>query len=239
MGCVFQLSDYAVRFLVRLLIKNRLVKRDGDRFGANTMKTSSRATRFTTAVFFAFNLSFASQEETDLESEPETIGGNQVEVETNNSKDSRTQDSDRPIEEIQVLGSRTLYSIRMEIVDEENKIFSMFNELNSDDDFDILCDNITPTGSHIRQRVCEPRFVTETRARMAQDFMLGIGALNESSDLGVETKLQQDELEKEHLRIAAEYPEYLEMLTKLMNLRATLETRKDDQWSRWRELFGN
>ena len=239
MGCVFQLSDYAVRFLVRLLIKNRLVKRDGDRFGANTMKTFSRATRFTTAVIFAINLSFASQEETDLESEPETIGGNQIEVETNNSKDSRTQDSDRPIEEIQVLGSRTLYSIRMEIVDEENKIFSMFNELNSDDDFDILCDNITPTGSHIRQRVCEPRFVTETRARMAQDFMLGIGALNESSDLGVETKLQQDELEKEHLRIAAEYPEYLEMLTKLMNLRATLETRKDDRWSRWRELFGN
>ena len=47
----------------------------------------------------------------------------------------------------------------MEIVDEENKIFSMFNELNSDDDFDILCDNIAPTGSHIRQRVCEPRFV--------------------------------------------------------------------------------
>ena len=186
---------------------------------------------------FASNLSFASQEETNLESE--AIGGNQVEVETNNTPDIRTQDSDRPIEEIQVLGSRTLYSIRMEIVDEENKIFSMFNELNSDDDFDILCDNIAPTGSHIRQRVCEPRFVTETRARMAQDFMLGIGALNESSDLGVETKLQQDEVEIEHLRIAAEYPEYLEILTKLMNLRATLETRKDDQWSRWRELFGN
>ena len=241
MSCVFELSDYAVRCLVRLLIKNRLGKSGGDRFGAITMKNFGRVSRFTTAVFFASNLSFASQEETNLESESESeaIGGNQVEVETNNSPDSRTQDSDRPIEEIQVLGSRTLYSIRMEIVDEENKIFSMFNELNSDDDFDILCDNIAPTGSHIKQRVCEPRFVTETRARMAQDFMLGIGALNESSDLGVETKLQQDELEKEHLRIAAEYPEYLEMLTKLMNLRATLETRKDDQWSRWRELFRN
>ena len=237
MSCVFELSNYAVRFLARLLIKNRLGKSGGDRFGAITMKTFSRASRFSIAVFFASNLSFASQEETNLESE--AIGGNQVEVETNNSPDSRTQDSDRPIEEIQVLGSRTLYSIRMEIVDEENKIFSMFNELNSDDDFDILCDNIAPTGSHIKQRVCEPRFVTETRARMAQDFMLGIGALNESSDLGVETKLQQDELEKEHLRIAAEYPEYLEMLTKLMTLRTTLETRKDDQWSRWRELFGN
>ena len=96
------------------------------------MKNFSRASRFTIAVFFASNLLFASQEKTNLESKPETISGNQVQVETNNSPDGGTPDSDRPIEEIQVLGSRTLYSIRMEIVDEENKIFSMFNELNSD-----------------------------------------------------------------------------------------------------------
>ena len=219
--------------------KNRLGKSGEDRFGATTMKIFSRTIQFTIAVVFTSNLSFAGQEETNSESDPETTENNQLEIRTNNSSDSSTRNSDRPIEEIQILGSRTLYSIRMEIVDEENKIFSMFNELNSDNDFDILCDNIVPTGSHIRQRVCEPRFVTETRARMAQDFMLGIGLLNESSDLGVETSLQQDELEKEHLRIAAEHPEYREMLTKLMNLRATLESRRDDQWSRWRELFSN
>ncbi|MFL2873600.1 MAG: hypothetical protein ACJZ8M_09750 [Pseudohongiellaceae bacterium] len=97
------------------------------------------------------------------------------------------QASDRPIEEIQVLGTRTLYSIRMEIVDEENKIFSMFNELNSDDRFDILCDKIAPTGSHIQQRVCEPRFVTETRAQMTQDYVRGIGMLVESSAVMAET----------------------------------------------------
>ena len=72
----------------------------------------------------------------------------------------------------------------MEILDEENKIFSMFNELNSDDDFDILCDNIAPTGvildSAFVSQVCD-----RDAARTAQDFVLGIGALNESSDLGV------------------------------------------------------
>ena len=90
MSCVFELSDYAVRCLVRLLIKNRLGKSGGDRFGAITMKTFSRASRFSIAVFFASNLSFASQEETNLESESEAIEGNQVEVETNNSPDTRT-----------------------------------------------------------------------------------------------------------------------------------------------------
>ena len=113
MSCVFELSDYAVRFLVRLLIKNRLGESGGDRFGVITMKNFSRVSQFTTAVFFASNLSFASQEETNLESESEIIEGNQVEVETNNFPDVRTPDSDRPIEEIQVLGLGCLQSVRM------------------------------------------------------------------------------------------------------------------------------
>ena len=205
------------------------------------MKKSSRIIYLIFSFLLIPDFSLANQDQEYLETDRELTNEEQSEEETSDtdSASSSPRESDRPIEEIQVLGSRTLYSIRMEIVDEENKIFSMFNELNSDDDFDILCDNIAPTGSHIRERVCEPRFVTETRARMAQDFMLGIGLLNESSDLEIETRPQQDKLEQEHLRIAAEYPEYLEMLTKLMNLRATLQARRDDQWSRWRELFGN
>ena len=205
------------------------------------MKISSRIIYLIFSFLLIPDFSLANQDQENQGSDREFIieEQSQEEASDTDSPKGNPRDSDRPIEEIQVLGSRTLYSIRMEIVDEENKIFSMFNELNSDDDFDILCDNIAPTGSHIRERVCEPRFVTETRARMAQDFMLGIGLLNESSDLEIETRPQQDKLEQEHLRIAAEYPEYLEMLTKLMNLRATLQARRDDQWSRWRELFGN
>ena len=74
---------------------------------------------------------------------------------------------------------------------------------------------------------------------MTQDYLRGIGLLVESSALMVETALEREELEKEHLRVAAEYPEYLEMLTALTNLKATLESRRNDQWSKWRELFGN
>ena len=203
------------------------------------MKISNPWVGFTVSFLLIPNFLFGNQE--GFDTTPETEDKKQIEQETNslNTATSTPQASDRPIEEIQVLGTRTLYSIRMEIVDEENKIFSMFNELNSDDRFDIFCDNIAPTGSHIKQRVCEPRFVTDMRARMAQDYLRGIGMLNGSSDLEVETALEREELEKEHLRIATEYPEYLEMLTELTNLRATLKSRRDDQWSKWRELFGN
>ena len=203
------------------------------------MKISNPWVGFTVSFLLIPNFLFGNQD--GFDTTPETEDQKQIEQETNspNTATSTPQASDRPIEEIQVLGTRTLYSIRMEIVDEENKIFSMFNELNSDDRFDILCDNIAPTGSHIKQRVCEPRFVTETRAQMTQDYVRGIGMLVGSSDLEVETAMEREELEKEHLRIAVEHPEYLEMLTELTNLRDTLESRRNDQWSKWRELFGN
>ena len=205
------------------------------------MKISNPLVGYTVSFLLIPNFLFGNQDQDGIEAGIETESQEQINEETDslNTTSSIPQASDRPIEEIQVLGTRTLYSIRMEIVDEENKIFSMFNELNSDDRFDIFCDNIAPTGSHIKQRVCEPRFVTDMRARMAQDYLRGIGMLNGSSDLEVETALEREELEKEHLRIAVEHPEYLEMLTELTNLRDTLESRRNDQWSKWRELFGN
>lgn len=205
------------------------------------MKISNPLVGYTVSFLLIPNFLFGNQDQDGIEAGIETESQEQINEETDslNATSSIPQASGRPIEEIQVLGTRTLYSIRMEIVDEENKIFSMFNELNSDDRFDILCDNIAPTGSHIKQRVCEPRFVTDMRARMAQDYLRGIGMLNGSSDLEVETALEREELEKEHLRIAVEHPEYLEMLTELTNLRDTLESRRNDQWSKWRELFGN
>ena len=205
------------------------------------MKISNPLVGFTVSFLLIPNFLFGNQDQDGIEAGIETENQEQINEETDslNTTSSIPQASDRPIEEIQVLGTRTLYSIRMEIVDEENKIFSMFNELNSDDRFDILCDNIAPTGSHIKQRVCEPRFVTETRAQMTQDYVRGIGMLVGSSDLEVETAMEREELEKEHLRIAVEHPEYLEMLTELSNLRDTLESRRNDQWSKWRELFGN
>ena len=205
------------------------------------MKISNPLVGFTVSFLLIPNFLFGNQDRDGIEAGIETESQEQINEETDslNTTSSIPQASDRPIEEIQVLGTRTLHSIRMEIVDEENKIFSMFNELNSDDRFDILCDNIAPTGSHIKQRVCEPRFVTETRAQMTQDYVRGIGMLVGSSDLEVETAMEREELEKEHLRIAVEHPEYLEMLTELTNLRDTLESRRNDQWSKWRELFGN
>ena len=196
-------------------------------------------TSFIASLLFT-SVVLAGQDQAEIEQEPEQ--GEAVEIfaeggsEIGDLVPAAPQVSGRQIEEIQVIGARTFFSLRMQIVEEENKLYGMFNELNSNDDFDIECENIAPTGTHISQRVCEPRFVIEMRASMAQDWLLGIGELNSTSDLRVETADQMAKLEEEHDRIVIEHPEYLETLRNFSDLQATLKLKKENQW---RDLFGN
>lgn len=196
-------------------------------------------TSFIASLLFT-SVVLAGQDQAEIEQEPEQ--GEAVEIfaeggsEIGDLVPAAPQVSGRQIEEIQVIGARTFFSLRMQIVEEENKLYGMFNELNSNDDFDIECQKIAPTGTHISQRVCEPRFVIEMRARMARDWVSGIGELNSTSDLGVETADQMEKLEEEHDRIAIEHPEYLETLRSFADLQAALKFKKEDQW---RNLFGN
>ncbi|MDE0733592.1 MAG: hypothetical protein OSB72_11110 [Gammaproteobacteria bacterium] len=196
-------------------------------------------TSFIASLLFS-SVVLAGQDQAEIEQEPEQ--GEAVEIFAEGGSEigglvpAAPQVSGRQIEEIQVIGARTFFSLRMQIVEEENKLYGMFNELNSNDDFDIECQKIAPTGTHISQRVCEPRFVIEMRARMARDWVSGIGELNSTSDLGVETADQMEKLEEEHDRIAIEHPEYLETLRSFADLQAALKFKKEDQW---RNLFGN
>ena len=58
------------------------------------------------------------------------------------------------------------------LIDEvEDDFVSRFNELNLDDDYDIHCDMVTPTMSHIKTRVCEPSFYIQARADNASTYV--------------------------------------------------------------------
>jgi hypothetical protein len=56
------------------------------------------------------------------------------------SSASKEQDVEtRPIEEITVLGERTFFTLRLEIEAAEAEVYGLFNELNTNDDFDFKC----------------------------------------------------------------------------------------------------
>lgn len=156
--------------------------------------------------------------------------------ESASDEESETQVETTVIEEITVQGERTTFSLRMEIESAETEVYNLFNELNSNDDFDVTCKDIVYTGSHIPQRTCMSAFLREEQAFQTQSYLQGVplgegiggpnsGALMDLSSASGEVREKAKAMEQEMIRLAVEVPEFAEALIKLSNLVSTLDER--------------
>ena len=82
------------------------------------------------------------------------------------------QASEEAIEEIVVRGQKSLVRLRFEAYKAEDDFYSLFNQLNDDDDYDVRCYKEAPTGSHIRKRVCRTKFEEDLAAQQARELLL-------------------------------------------------------------------
>lgn len=80
----------------------------------------------------------------------------------------------RPIEEIEVTSQRSFFLLRLDLENAQEAVFSTFNDLNVDDDFDIDCRQTDYTHTRIQDFVCYPAFFDNAIAKNAQDSFLGL-----------------------------------------------------------------
>lgn len=153
-----------------------------------------------------------------------------------------------PLEEITVVGEQTFISLRHQIERAEDSLYRLFNELNSDDSFDIICRRIEYTRSHIPRRSCEPVFLTERRrnssmfaqSEMRQAFsedgidtavlIRGMDFLESEKELQEQAEGDFEALNEEIFRIAAEHPDYLDALLRVGQLKSTLEEARQKKF---------
>ena len=143
------------------------------------------------------------------------------------SSASKEQDAQtRPIEEITVLGERTFFTLRLEIETAEEEVYGLFNELNTNDDFDVKCTREVYTGSHFKQRRCMAAYLRKAQAENAQNYLKGIDT--QLSLSGVEGEVHQQTLamEAEMAQLALDNPEFLQALRKLAELFGIYNTKK-------------
>lgn len=76
-------------------------------------------------------------------------------------------------EEQIVIEELTVPQLRAEIEKIQDEYYAVFNRLNEDDDFDIVCQKFTPTGTNIPQVGCEPAFFTKRRSESANNYRTG------------------------------------------------------------------
>jgi hypothetical protein len=147
-----------------------------------------------------------------------------------------------PIEEIEIIGERSTISLLHEIRDTELQMFEMFNELNSTDDFDVTCRNVTHTGTLIPTWECDAGFMTRERFQNTQDF-LQFGIIPRTDeDIYWENRHKVEALNAEMLALAKENPALARAMLDLHAKReqlAELESRKREQTTGFfRRLLG-
>lgn len=59
--------------------------------------------------------------------------------------------------------SKRLYQMRQDIIRAEERFYAAFNELNTDDEFDVHCSINAATGTHLQKRVCLVQFYETAR----------------------------------------------------------------------------
>ena len=164
------------------------------------------------------------------------------------NQESQQTASQRPIEEIQVTGERTLLTMRNEIIREEENLYRIFNELNSHDRFDIKCKVERRTWSYILARNCYPKFFTdlrraensfalsEFRQAFGPDgvdsalFNMGMGKIKNDRAIRELAAGDYQALSEEMLRIASENPEYLNILMKVADLKADYQAAHEERF---------
>jgi len=117
------------------------------------------------------------------------------------------------VTEIIVNAERPARLVLDEAYEAQELAFSLFNDLNSHDEFDISCRVYTPTSTKLPVRVCEPLYYKNAQTRYAQDF-LQTGAIQPPSERGLWEELtpKTNQLNREMRELAGQHPELAEAL---------------------------
>ena len=139
---------------------------------------------------------------------------------------------ERPIEEIEVIGERSTISLIYEIQQAEVQMYDIFNDLNSTDDFDVICRNVTHTGTLIPTWECDAGFMTRERFQNTQDFLQFGFVPRSDEEMYWDNRDKVEALNAEMLELAKENPTLGQAMLELHAKRQRLEgmeTRKREK----------
>lgn len=84
---------------------------------------------------------------------------------------SENADNERLPEEVTVIGQKQFRTLEFQINAAEDLMYGLFNEINTDDRYDIHCTWERPLGTKIKQKVCRPQFLNDATTDAAKDFL--------------------------------------------------------------------
>ena len=88
---------------------------------------------------------------------------------------------DEPIDEVTVYAEETISFLRRRLRTVDEQFFARYNELNTNDDFDMVCKRETRIGSQIPRQVCLSKLHRERLSEAAEDVLDEVSGLGDDS----------------------------------------------------------
>jgi len=142
--------------------------------------------------------------------------------------DETTSEPAVTLEQITVVGQRTFFSLRAQIEDAKEALYSSYNDLNLDDELDVNCRNSDWTGTHIQEQVCWPVFFENAVSENSQDYLRGIAVLEPVAHLQSQYQQRFEELRANIVKVATENPQVEGALVDLGTLEAAYEKKREE-----------
>jgi len=78
-----------------------------------------------------------------------------------------TAEEGEVIDDITVVGKKSASELRRDVFEAEEDFYTLYNELNDEDDFHVSCFYETPTGTRIKNHVCRANYIAASYAKQA------------------------------------------------------------------------
>lgn len=130
-----------------------------------------------------------------------------------------------PIEEITSFGQKSLLTFRHEMEVAEIKYYDLYNTLNDEDEYDVICKDEVPTASRIKRRACKGRFEWEPIGSLEMNRLIGSQKIPQHTQVDIPRKRRTvlDKMEK----LAEENPELREALFDLTRISMEFAVEKN------------
>lgn len=127
------------------------------------------------------------------------------------------------IEEITVYGQKPLLGLRWQMQRAEKTFYDVFNELNSNDDFDVKCEHKTQTGSRLTEYACTPRFVRVHQSQLNKQRLYG-GLYIPEKKMDIAGK--QGQMREELVALIETHPELLKAFTDALDAKKEYQAER-------------
>lgn len=82
-----------------------------------------------------------------------------------------TAAEEQPEEIVIIGGEMDVFKLEKQVFEAEKNLYAAFSELNEDEDYDVECKRVEPTGTRLSQTLCRPNYINELLVEYGTDPM--------------------------------------------------------------------